>query len=106
MMSRFRNLWVRFWMQLAGRGLVGRFATRMATMLGPRFYDRVSLSLMNRGGYVAPKAAIDHAGLLLGANVFIDEGVQIFESGHGSEVDLDDRVHLHRNTRIFTGEGV
>ena len=50
MMSRFRNLWVRFWMQLAGRGLVGRFATRMATMLGPRFYDRVSLSHMNRGG--------------------------------------------------------
>jgi acetyltransferase-like isoleucine patch superfamily enzyme len=54
---------------------------------------------------VSPASTISHPRLRLGAHVFIDDRVLIFQDLHGGIVDLADRVHLYRDTCIQTGSG-
>jgi acetyltransferase-like isoleucine patch superfamily enzyme len=54
---------------------------------------------------VSPAATISHPRLRLGAHVFIDDRVLIFQDQHGGIVDIADRVHLYRDTCIQTGSG-
>lgn len=92
-------------MRHAGLGRFGRLATRLATWLAPPFYAREYLAKFYPHGYVSPRATIYHADLRLGANIFVDDGVLIFQDRHGGPVELGDRTHLYRDTHIQTGEG-
>jgi acetyltransferase-like isoleucine patch superfamily enzyme len=98
------KLWSGFWMQFAGLGFFGRIATWIATWFSPPYKGSRHLARYNPKGYIATSAAIHHANLKLGANVFIGDRVTIFQAESGT-VELGDRVHLHQDTCIETGHG-
>lgn len=98
------NIWSLFWMRFAGLGYLGRIATLLATWFAPPYKERRRLARYNPKGYVAPSATIHHANLHLGANVFIGDRVVIFQDKNGSSVELAERVHLHSDTHIETGD--
>lgn len=97
--------WSRAWMTAAGRGPVGRLASRIAAMTCPPYYGRHRLARYSPRGYVAPSAQIAHRGLQLGRNVFAGERVTIYDERAGGPVELGDRVHLNRDTIVQTGDG-
>ena len=100
-----KQYWVRGWMKLAGRGPFGRLATRLATWFAPRFFKRNSLADLNPKGYISPSAAIDHSKLRMGSNVFIGDHVKIIEDFEGGQIDIADRVQLHWEITLQTGQG-
>jgi acetyltransferase-like isoleucine patch superfamily enzyme len=104
-MTKFGYLWVRFWMRYAGLTPFGRVATWFAAWWVPPYYGRTYLSSMNRRGYVSPRATIHHDDLRLGSNVYIDDGVLIYQDKEGGPVELAEGVHLYRDTIIQTGAG-
>ncbi len=105
MLDRLRSYWTRFWMLSAGIGIFPRTATRLATWFVPPYYKRITLARIHPRGYTSPSATICHSGLRMGANVFIDDNVLIYQGDGGGEVELADCVHLYRDTIIQTGRG-
>ena len=103
--ASFKHYWVRGWMRLAGRGSFGRLATRLATWFAPSFFKRNSLADLNPKGYISPSAAIDHSKLRTGANVFIGDHVKIIEDFESGQIDIADRVQLHWEITLQTGQG-
>jgi acetyltransferase-like isoleucine patch superfamily enzyme len=105
-MAKVQNVWARFWMRYAGLSRFGRVATRLAACFAPPYKGRRYLARLNPHGYIAPKAIIHNVDLLLGANVFIDDHVIIYQ-GHknAGPVEFGDRVHLHRDIIIEIGSG-
>ena len=99
------TIWTFFWMRFAGLGFGGRIATWIATWFAPPYKKRRPLARYNSQGYIAPSANIYHSNLHLGANVFLGDGVTIFEERNGGSVKLGDRVHLHNDTCIQTSDG-
>lgn len=104
-LERLKNIWVRFWMHYAGLSLFGRTATRLATWFAPPYTARFYLADLNPLGYIDPTATIYHANLRLGKNVFIADRVVINQAKDGGPVDLNDRVHILRDTIIASGFG-
>ena len=96
--------WTRFWMGYAGLTIVGRFATRLATLFAPPHKASTLLAKMNRNGYIAPSATLYHSDLKFGANVFIGDRVIIFQAKNGGTVKLGDRVCILRDIIIETGD--
>ena len=99
------TIWSFFWMRFAGLRYGGRIATWLATWFAPPYKKRRPLARYNSKGYIAPSATIYHPNLQLGANIFIGDRVTIFEERDGGLVKLGDRVHLHNDTCIQTGDG-
>lgn len=99
------TIWSLFWMRFAGLGYFGRIATHLATWFAPPYKERRRLARYNSRGYVAPSATIHHPNLQLCANVFIGDRVVIFQDTNGGVVELAERVHLHHDTCIQTGDG-
>jgi len=97
--------WSRFWMRFAAPKGFGRVATRLATWRVPPQKGRVMLAAMNRKGYISAQAKIHHNQFKSGKNLFIDDGVEIFQSKEGGLVELGDRVRIYRDTIIETGLG-
>ena len=91
-------------MHFAGRGLFGRFATRLATWFAPPLYKRNRLADMNPKGYIAPSASVDHSKLTLGAHTYIGERVKIIEGPDGGPIELADSVRLHWDITLHTGQ--
>ena len=103
--ARFKYYWVRFWMCFAGASPLGRVATWLATWFMPPFYNRLYLARLNLRGYISPRATIYHSDLRLGAHVYIDDRVLIYQEKDGGAVELGDGVHVNRDTIIQTGLG-
>jgi acetyltransferase-like isoleucine patch superfamily enzyme len=103
--GKSQRFWSRFWMRYAGRGPMGRAATRLATVGTTPYFGRVHLADLNPGGYVAPSAVIDHDDLRLGRHVFVGDNVTIYQRHRGGPVEFGDHVHLYGDTFINTGEG-
>jgi len=97
--------WSMFWMQFAGLGYLGRTATWIATWFAPPYKERRRLARYNSKGYVAPSATIHHSYLQIGTHIFIGDRVIIFRDTNGGLVELAERVHLHNDTCIQTGDG-
>jgi len=102
---RVKDLWACLWMHFAGLRTFGRIATRLATWFVPPYIGRSYLARLNPKGYISPSATIYHADLKLGANIFIDNDVMIFQDNKGGPLEIGDRVHIHRGTFIQTGTG-
>ena len=104
-----RELWMRFWMIFAGRGFLGRMASRLAAYMAPPYYDRYKLVLMNKKGYISAASTIYHKLLQLGDHVLIDDGVvifqEIYQGGAGGEVTIGRCVRIYRDVIIQTGQG-
>ena len=101
----FTVLWLRFWMRFAGLSYFGRIATWLATWFAPPYKERRRLAYYNSQGYIAPSATIHITNLQLGGHVFIGDRVVIFENNNGGSVELAERVNLHNDTCIQTGDG-
>lgn len=100
-----KRLWIRFWMRYAGLTPFGRFATWLTAIFASPHKARVYLARMNPRGYISAKATIYHSNLLLGAKIFVDDRVVIFERENGGPVEIGDRVYIYRDTIIETGHG-
>jgi acetyltransferase-like isoleucine patch superfamily enzyme len=93
-------------MRWAGHRGLGRTATRLATWCAPPYRARRSLARLYPWGYRDPGADIHHPELQLGANVFIDDRVVIFQgNATGGKVELGDGVAVYRNSFLETGDG-
>lgn len=101
----FRGGWIRFWMFFAGLGIFGRLATRLAEWAAPPFKARRYLARLNARGYVSTRAMVPRSQLHSGANIFIGDRVVIFRHAGAGDVTLGDRVHLHCDTIVETGDG-
>ena len=101
----FESKWIQFWMRLAGLSPMGRIATRMAAFFAHPHKARVYLAGMNPKGYVSSRAVIHHSDLHLGARVFIDDRVVIFQRETGGRIVVGNRVYIYRDTILETGEG-
>lgn len=98
------TIWALFWMRFAGLSFLGRIATWLATWFVPAYKERRRLARYSSRGYIAPSANIHHADLQLGAHVFVGDRVVIFQDKDGGQVELGERVHLHNDTCIQTGD--
>jgi acetyltransferase-like isoleucine patch superfamily enzyme len=99
-----RQRWERFWMRLAGRRGFGRTAARLAALFSPGYYGSVPLAWRSPKGYVSARAIVDHPGLHLGRNVFIDDDVVIYRFPDGGEVHVGSRSSIYRGCIIQTGQ--
>lgn len=104
-MRQMARYWTLFWMRYAGVGFIGRIATRLAAWPAPPHKARQSLARMNPRGYVSPDAVLYHSDLRLGANIFMDDRVVIFQRKGGGPAMIGDRVSIYRDVVIETGEG-
>jgi acetyltransferase-like isoleucine patch superfamily enzyme len=98
--------WRRFWLERASRrGRFGRLAARIVSWNVPPYQQRAYLADLTPRGFIAPGAAISHPDLRLGHNVYIGDGVIIYQTHNGGAVDLRDGVHLYGDTFVETGSG-
>jgi len=92
-------------MQFAGLSPLGRFATWLASIASPPYKARCFLASFNSRGYISPSAKIKHSSLNLGRNVFVGDGVVIYQTVTGGSVELGDAVQLYSDIIIETGDG-
>jgi len=92
-------------MRYAGLSHVGRLATRLASLFSPPYKGRSYLAHLTPRSYVSPKASVLHRGFKLNGNVFIGDGVTIYEAKGGGKVRIGKGVHIHRDCIIETGQG-
>ena len=97
--------WIRFWMRYAGRGTLGRLATRLAILPTPPYKGRSYLRFLNPRGYISPKASLYHANLRLGANVFIGDRATIYQQDGGGTIAIGDRTSVWGDCLLETGKG-
>jgi acetyltransferase-like isoleucine patch superfamily enzyme len=92
-------------MRYAGLSLLGRPATRLASLFSPPYKGRSYLAHLAHRSYVSPKASIFHSRLQLDGNAFIGDGVIIYEAKGDGTVRIAKGVHIHRDCVIETGQG-
>jgi acetyltransferase-like isoleucine patch superfamily enzyme len=92
-------------MRLAGRGIVGRLATRAAACFVPPYKGRCFLAQKSPKGYISPQSKIHHSDLRLQKHVYIGDGVVIYRDKNGGPVTLGEGVHVHDDTVIEIGPG-
>jgi len=97
--------WPRFWMRFAGLSGFGRIATRLAACFAPPHKARSWLARLYPWGYIAASATIYHADLHLGANVFMDERVLVYQRQQGGAIEIGDLVCIYRDVILETGYG-
>lgn len=102
---KIKRRWVRFWMNYAGLGGVGKLATRLASWFALPHKAGTYLAHLNQQGYIAPSATIHHSNLFLGNNILIGDRVIIYQAENGGPVELGDRVYVLRDSIIETGYG-
>jgi acetyltransferase-like isoleucine patch superfamily enzyme len=102
---RFARVWCRFWMHFAGRGPVGRVATRLASWFALPHRFRHHLADLSPRGYISPRATIYHDDLQLGKHVFIGDGAVILQAKGGGRVEIGDETRIFQDTVVETGFG-
>lgn len=102
--GRFARRWIRFWMFLSGTSVPGRVASRLASWAAPPHLGQVSLAYQIPRGYIDATATIHHSDLRVGRNVYLARGVSVVESEGGGPVTLADKVAIHRDAMLETGQ--
>ena len=104
-LRNMKKYWTGFWMRYAGLKGFGRIATRFAAWTAPPHKARQRLARMNPAGYISAKTILHHSSLRLGANIFMDDRVVIFQRQKGGPMELGDRVCIYRDVILETGYG-
>lgn len=102
---KLQRKWARFWMHWSGLNGFGRFATRLATWGAPPYKARLKLAGYHPQGYVSPRAQVHHNALHRQGNVFVGDGVVIYQNSGGGPVTLHAGVHLYSDIILETGDG-
>jgi acetyltransferase-like isoleucine patch superfamily enzyme len=63
------------------------------------------MARLNRRGFLAPSAIVQHPEFITGKHIFLGDRVVISREHGGGPVILEDRVHLHNDTLVETGSG-
>lgn len=92
-------------MRLSWTPIISNVATRLAELLAPPHFDRVSLSYMHRRGYIASNAEIYHNDLNLSDYIYIGKNTLIFQSKGESSIELRKHAVLHENVFVESGQG-
>jgi len=92
-------------MRFGGLGLLGRFATRVASLAAPPHKAARSLAYLSKKGYISPSATIFHASCHLGEHILLGDRVLIFQETNGGPVTIGDRVTILRDSILETGQG-
>jgi len=92
-------------MGFSGYSMLGKLATRVATIGIPPYYERCRLSAFNPNGYISFRAIIYHNDLHLNKRVFIDDHVFIYRDKGGGSVSFGEQVLIFRGSIIQTGQG-
>ena len=100
----FKQRWIRFWMHRSSLTPLGRFSTRMATLVAPHYKNRIHLSYMNSKGYISPSAVINHSNLKMKGHVYIGDRCVVYECNGGSVI-LGRESQLYSDIIIETGQG-
>jgi len=103
--ERIHWSWIRFWMRVAGIRYCRRVGTRLAVLGIPSYVGRSALAHLNRRGFIAPRATLIGSDLRLGANVFINDGVVIYQDEEGGPIEIGDRVRIQNDTYVTSGGG-
>lgn len=102
---KLEKQWPRFWMRVAGLPYCRRLATGLALWWAPPFFQRHALADLNPRGFISPRATIWGSAVRLGANIFIDDRVLLYQEADGGAIELGDRVRLQEDTHVLTGAG-
>jgi acetyltransferase-like isoleucine patch superfamily enzyme len=98
--------WSRFWMKCTLVKALRPLAVRLAGWGTPPYKGRHVLARMCRRGYISPHATISDDIFRPGAQVFIGDNVVVFPlDNEAGTVEIGDRVHIHKDTIMETGEG-
>lgn len=100
-----RRHWARFWCRWNGPSAAGRLASRLAALFYPPHLGQVPLAYVSPRGYIDAQAVIDHSQLQMGAHVYMAPRVLVFQHAGGEEVSLGEKVAIHRDARLETGQG-
>jgi acetyltransferase-like isoleucine patch superfamily enzyme len=101
----FHKNWAKFWMRFSGLGLSGRVASYLAVLFWAPYKSRGPLARMTANGYISHSATIHHDDLQLGQNIFIGDGVIIYQAREGGSVRIGKKSKIHLGTIIETGDG-
>lgn len=74
-------------------------------MGAPPHLGQVSLAYLTPRGYIDADATLFHSDLRVGRNVYIAPRVLIVENRDGGPVTLADKVAIHRDAVLETGQG-
>jgi acetyltransferase-like isoleucine patch superfamily enzyme len=105
MKPKLERRWRRGWMKLAHRRPAGSLAARLAGLGLPPHTGKVQLARFSAEGYVSPSARISHDGFVLGQHCFVGDHVLVLREAGGETVELGDRVHVHEDNNLQTGQG-
>ena len=103
--NRIVRFWTRFWIKQGGLSPTGRFAMRLAALFTAPHKSRVPLARLYEKGYIAYSVTIDHDELILGKNVFIDEGCILFKRLDKGGITLGDGTLVFRDVYMESGSG-
>ena len=104
-MNAAERRWRRGWMKLAHSRYGGRLASRLAALGMPPLAGRVPLAQLNPKGYLAASVRLHHTEFRTGKHCYLGDNVLVYQEPEGGSVELGNRVHLHENTCIQTGDG-
>ena len=102
--GRYVRRWTRFWARRSGVGFKGRMAARLAAWLAAPHLGQVSLAHMTPNGYIDANATIFHSEVRLGKHVYLAPGVLVIAIGESGSISLGDKVAIHRNVILETGQ--
>jgi acetyltransferase-like isoleucine patch superfamily enzyme len=102
---RMARYWARFWCRWNGPSVGGRLASRLAALFYPPHLDQVPLAYLWPRGYIDSRAVVYHSRLQLEAHVYLAPRVLIFQHQDGGAVSLGEKVAIHRDARLETGQG-
>lgn len=105
MYSTFRRVWTIFWMRNSGLSTLGRISAYFAAWFTPPYKGRTYLAHITSKSFISPDAIISHKAVHLEENVFIGEGVIIYQTGSEGHVRIGKGSHLHKDIIIETGAG-
>lgn len=88
---------------MAGVRYCRRIATGLALIGAPPPLLRCFFATFNPKGWIDPRATLWGPRIQLGLNVYIDNGVQIYQEENGGQVEVGDRVRLYEDTHILVG---
>jgi acetyltransferase-like isoleucine patch superfamily enzyme len=92
-------------MRVAGLPYCRRLATGLALWWAPPFFQRHGLADLNPRGFISPRATVCGSAVRLGANIFIDDRVLLYQEADGGAIELGDRVRVQEDTHVLTGAG-
>jgi len=98
------KIYRKLFMQAAHLPVIGKLATRLATIGVSPHYGLWPLASLSRWGYRSPSARISHEACTIGRNCFLGEQTLIYGDSTSGGIHLGEAVHIHQRTTLQSGD--